>query len=334
MPKTYIQTYPHPYSVYPNNEFISVVITSYSRPDYLKRAIDSIHATADMPFELIVNDDGSYKEAKDKLYGMSDKISTIIFNNGKNMGLNEAANRCISLASSRYILFATDDCWFTRPTFKDVCSVLSKPYIGFICVANDTDPMPPYSGCRVGNTNYSVTGYLGGGITQAFRKDVWREVGGWDLRSTSGQSDNVFLFKILKSGYWKGMIEGKSRVKCANFEEASTYVPTWEFSRGTDCSLPKLFGIPDKKLEQLSWSRKEACQYCVDGERTIPNRETYDTRPNPIAGLNDIEYWGNYFLKVFSNRNGSSDIRDIDWTIANTHGQSKWKDEILRDIKT
>jgi glycosyltransferase involved in cell wall biosynthesis len=261
---------------------------------------------------------------------MSDKISTIIFNNGQNMGLNEAANRCIALASSRYVLFATDDCWFIKPCFKDLCNALSREYIGFICAANDIT-IPSGRSSLINGTRCGVTGYLGGGITQAFRKDVWKEVGGWDLRSTSGQSDNVFLFKILKSGYFKGAIEGSHRVKCENFENPEGYIPTFTFTKGNDCSLPKLFKMTNQEYLLTNHARRESCQYWVDGERTIPNRHTYDTRPNPVAGLNDIPYWGDYFSKLFSGNSGSCDINDIDWKVAAIHGQDKWKKHILRD---
>lgn len=325
-------SYPHPFAVYPNDKFISVVLTSFCRPHYIRRAIESIHQTADMPFELIVNDDGSYKEAKDELYAMSDKVSTIVFNNGVNMGLNEAANRCISLASSKYILYCTDDCWFTAPCLKDICNVLSKDYIGFLCVANDIGPLSPGSICKANGTRFSISNYLGGGISQAFRKDVWKEVGGWDLRSTSGQSDNVFLFKILKAGYWKAVIEGFARVKCANFEEEKTYVPTAGFMKGNDCSLPKIFGLDWNQQVYLNQMRRVACQVWVDGERTIPNRETFDDRPNPTAGLNDINYWFQYFQDVFGNHGTSHDYKDVNWDAASRHGQSKWKDQIFKDF--
>ena len=41
-----------------NEDFCSVGIVSFNRHDRLKRLIDSIHKHADMPFELVISDDG------------------------------------------------------------------------------------------------------------------------------------------------------------------------------------------------------------------------------------------------------------------------------------
>jgi hypothetical protein len=213
---------------------------------------------------------------------------------------------------------------------KDLCNVLSRPYVGFVCAANDIGPLAdPVA--NINGTRFAVSNYLGGGITQACRKEVWKEVGGWDLRSTSGQSDNVFLFKILRAGYWKAVMEGSQRVRCANFDEVDTYVPTAGFMKGNDCSLPKLFGISEQMQTGVNAMRRTACQVWVDGERTIPNRETFDDRPNPTAGLNDIEYWFHYFNDIFGGIGTSHDVRQIDWDIASRHGQSKWQEQILKD---
>ncbi len=329
---SYHHPYKHPFDVFPNDRFVSIVIPTLSRPFYLERAVKTLHEQADMPFELIVVDDGSDPKTKQVLFGMRDKISTVVSNYGINMGLNEAANRGIALASSRNVIFTTDDCWFVKPCLKDLCNVLSKPYVGFICAANDIGPLANNSVCDVNGTRFAISNYLGGGISQAFRKEVWKEVGGWDLRSTSGQSDNVFLFKILRAGYWKAIMEGRDRVKCANFEEESTYVPTAGLMRGHDCSLPKLFGMDPTEQIILGHHKRESCQYWVDGERTIPNRESFDSRPNPVAGLNDIEYWFHYFQDIFGNTGTSHNVHQIDWNVATIHGQDKWKDEIFKDF--
>jgi glycosyltransferase involved in cell wall biosynthesis len=327
------RVYPHPFQVFPNDQFISVVITSFCRPFYIKRAIDTLAKYADMPYELIVHDDGSHPaSARDELYAMSDKISTIIFNNGTNLGLNESVNRCVSVASSKYIVFATDDCWFERPILQDVKNVLSRPYVGYLSPAND-GPITSEPTCKVGNSEFVLTDRLGSGTIQAFRKDMWEEIGGWDVRSTSGQSDNVFLFKMYKAGYWKAVLKGTRKIKCANFDETDTYVPTFDFMRGLDCSLPRLFNFNMEQQILLSHKHREACQYWVDGERTIPDRKSfYDDRDNPVAGLNDIPYWSSYFEEIFSNKGTSYDARDIQWDVAERHGQVKWREEITKDF--
>jgi glycosyltransferase involved in cell wall biosynthesis len=78
------------------DQFISIVISSFYRPFYLKRCLESIHKHADMPFEIIVHDDGSGQAERDQIYrDLSPLISTLILNLGGNMGLNVSANRAV-----------------------------------------------------------------------------------------------------------------------------------------------------------------------------------------------------------------------------------------------
>ncbi len=321
----------HPYDVYPNDEFISVVIPTYCRPFYLEKALDTLAEFADMPYEVIVHDDGSRQDFKEEVFAMSHRISTTIFNNGMNMGLCVSPNRCISVASSKYILFLNDDCFFVDKCLSDICNTLSKEYVGLLSVANDIGDLPDKDVHDVGGTRFAISNYLGGGSTIAFRKSVWEEVGGFDTRSTSGQADNVFIYKMLRAGYWKAVLEGHDRAKVGNFEYGDEYSPTQPFTRGNDCSVPKIFGMPLQEMIRLNVEQRVANQYWVDGERTIPDRHTYDDRPNPIAGLNDIPYWGDYFVDVFGGKNSFS-AHEIDWEVAKIHGHDKWKKEICKDF--
>jgi len=321
---------PHPDTVFPDDKFISIVIPTYCRPYYLKQLLDSISEHADMYYEVIVCDDGSPQIFRDEVYKMTDKVSLYIVNNGWNAGLPTSANRVISLASSKYVLFLNDDCFFVEKCFKEMCDVLSKPYIGWISPMNDIGPFGGnVSTCKANDTEFAITNYLGGGAAIAFRKDVWQEVNGWDYKATSGQADNVFVYKIARAGYFKAVIEGHERIKTKNHD--TDYKPTQPFSAGNDCSIPRMFGLSDHDWVEINHMRRIACQYWVDGERTIPDREKFDTRPNPIAGLNDHPYWGDYFIDMFGGGH-YHDAHKIDWEVAKRHGQNKWEDVIKKDF--
>jgi glycosyltransferase involved in cell wall biosynthesis len=328
--------YPHPYEVFPSDKFISVCVPTFCRPAYLKKLIDTLEQYADMPYELIVGDDGSPDiRARDEVYALKNRISVTVFNNGMNAGLCTAANRVIALASSRYVLFMNDDCFFVKPCLKDICNVLSKRYVGLVSPCNDMGLLADQDVNNVNGTRMALTTFLGGGSSMAFRKEVWQQVGGWDERSTSGQSDNVFVFKMLRDGYWKAIMEGTDSVKVGNFVYGDAYDDTAsKMMGGNDCSLPKLFGpgIDDEKRLHWNQTRRVACQWWVDGERTIPGRPQYDGRENKIAGLNDIPYWSNYFLDIFGHKHSNSS-KDIDWEVASRHNQAQWRSEIARDFR-
>ena len=328
-----------------SSEFVSIVITTYRRPNYLKKALDSIKQHADFPYEIIVHDDGSGPEDTKALMSMSDDISITILNNGLNMGLCEAVNRCTEMASSKFVLFMCDDCFFALPSLKDLAAVLSKPYVGSVSLGQDGSKIPESNLSVCGGTRFALNSRIGRGSTIGYRKDVWKEVGGWDLRSTSGQSDNVFLHKIYTKGYWRAVLPRDPSILIGNFEYGEqSYDPSFPLMNGNDCSLPKLFGM--SKEDYVRWNnyRREANQWWVDGERTIENRETAyvgisfdgsrykDTRGNKKAGLNDIPYWMNYFKDIFSGEEYSTNPREIAWEKSSDHGQSKWRDIISSDF--
>lgn len=328
-------------SVYPSSGFISIVVPTFCRPPYLKRLLDTLEEHADVPYEVIVHDDGSVKKYRDEVYDMCDRISTVIFNTGINMGLCEAANRCVSIASSKYVLFLNDDCFFVKPCLKDICKTLSKGYVGTLSPAQD---FVDYGSVSLDDTEtFCLSSQLGVGSTIAFRKEVWEEVGGWDVRATSAQSDNVFIHKIHRAGYWRALIPSPASVLIGNFVNENEYMPTQPFTKGNDCSLPKLFGMPEQLWVTLNHYRRESAQWWVDSQRVIPNRkENYkgisfdgrvyeDNRPNPVAGLNDIPYWNLYFLSLFGGTE-SNDVKDIDWEASKTHSQDKWRKEIESDF--
>lgn len=295
-------------------DFISIVITSFFRPFYLKRCLESIKQFADMPYEIIVHDDGSSPALRDEIYKLcSENASTLILNLGTNMGLNVSANRAVSIAQSDFVLFLNEDCFFTKPGLKQIASSLAKPYIGFLSPTN-----LPIHGRDVGDNTVISNGHLGGGHAIAFRKEVWQEVSGWNENNTTGQSDNVFLLKIIRAGYFKGFMTNGPFLDVTH-PNATGYIDSFSFAKGNDCSYPKLFNFPQDKLLALNHKRREFCQYWVDGERTIANRETFDNRPNPVAGLNDFGYWDAYLQRLV-NIDGS-----INWNMAEW-GQDKWKD--------
>lgn len=325
--------YPHPSQVFTNTEYISICVPTFCRPFYLRKLLDTLREHADMKYEVIVYDDGSPEEFRDEVYQMAKQENFLfVCNNYYNTGLCTAANRSIALASSRYILFLNDDCFFVRPCLRDVANALSKDYIGVVSPCNDMGPMADSNVTDANGTRVAVSNFLGGGSSMGFRKDVWAEVGGWDERSTSGQSDNVFFHKILRAGYFKGVMEGPDRVKVGNFVYGDDYKATAKYMK-FDCSIPKVFGLTDEQQVYLNHKRREACQVWVDGERTIENRHLFDDRENPQAGLNDMPYWHTYFNDMFGGKGTNHNPQDINWEVAKRHTHDRWKNYIAQDFR-
>ena len=92
-----------------NDYFVSVVIPTYNRAYYLRRAVDSVLNQTYTNFELIIVDDGS-KDSTEKLiksYGNSMR-----YFHQKNSGVSSARNKGIAFSRGRYLSFLdSDDEW-------------------------------------------------------------------------------------------------------------------------------------------------------------------------------------------------------------------------------
>jgi glycosyltransferase involved in cell wall biosynthesis len=315
-------------------DFLSVIITSYKRPFYLKRAIDSIHQFADAPFEIIIHDDGSSIECLHEILELKDKVSYIYINTGSNSGLNKSMNRAISAASSEYLLFLCDDCWIEQPCFRDVINLLQKEYIGWVCPGDNRllnlvkeDYNLIFNDIPIAyslNTKYSLTNNLLGAFTLGFRKSVWKSIGGWEERCSTARSDNAFIAKLIKAGYWKAVLEGSPKVRIANNDK--DYQPSAPLMTG-DINLPKIFNMP---LEQ-----KEALQKQIS---TISNNWEIVNLSND--GLVNLQHWFDYYFdmfdtkfdSIFSMKDITYDTRKINWEKASRYGQDKWASQIKKDF--
>jgi len=88
-------------------KFASLVILSFNRRKMMERSLNSLFANTTFPYELIVVDDGSHDDDTVdylmRLYRLG-KISTLILNGGKNMGVGVGINRGFDIAHGDIVL--------------------------------------------------------------------------------------------------------------------------------------------------------------------------------------------------------------------------------------
>ena len=295
-----------------NSSYFSIVIPHFCRTYYLYDLIQSIHEHADMPFELIVHEDGSPDGSMDDIIEMQSKISTLIVNTniGKNMGLAASANRCIKLATSKYILFVNNDCIMQKPCLKQYKAILDKDYVGLIAPIDDCKTTAEIANCDV---KFGLRYGIGSGAVMAFRKNVWEEIGGFDEETNSGCADCPLMFKIQEHGYFRAnsFIEGafKNVDHIDNANKDSTMCRT-EF----DCCYPRLF-----KFDSFDAKCRSRLEKIEKLQKNIRNED---------ASINNMDYWWKYMHDIFS---GTDLIDNIDWKLAEKHGQAKWKEQIEND---
>jgi glycosyltransferase involved in cell wall biosynthesis len=94
---------------------VSVVISSYRRPQFLAAAIESALAQSHPPFEIIVVDDASPEDVQGTLAGFGNCARVRYVRQARNMGPNAARNRGVALAKGRFVAFLDDDdVWLPR----------------------------------------------------------------------------------------------------------------------------------------------------------------------------------------------------------------------------
>lgn len=85
---------------------ISVVIPTYNRGSFVEHAVDSVLAQTYKDYEIIVVDDGSTDDTREKIQSYGDRVRYLY---QENRGPSAARNRGIMSASGKYIAFCDSD---------------------------------------------------------------------------------------------------------------------------------------------------------------------------------------------------------------------------------
>lgn len=119
-----------------NRPFASLCVLAWKRPQRLEECLNTLIATADRPYELIVNLDGDDTECQvilDVDYFSCGKISKLIMNNGKNRGVGKSFDNCLSVAEGEYIVKIDTDLTFKPNWLSTMIGILdNNPDIGTV----------------------------------------------------------------------------------------------------------------------------------------------------------------------------------------------------------
>lgn len=131
-----------------DSPLVSVIITTYDRPAYLRKAVDSVLEQTYDSVELVVVDDHSRRPAEEVLNNLeTSSLSEFrCLRHDRNRGANAARNTGIEAASGRYIAFLDDDDqWVPAKLERQVATFESAPenvgvaYSGVRVIGSEND---------------------------------------------------------------------------------------------------------------------------------------------------------------------------------------------------
>lgn len=308
-----------------NNEFVSVVIMSYFRPEMTLDLLRSIHENVDMPFEIILHDDHSEDWVQDKIFAeMRSLCSTIILGQGNvNMGYSSSVNRGVALCNSDYILILDNDCLITAPCFKTIKEVLDVPYVGTVSPREFIEMAPGSThGSRATvktNGNAFTLSCIPSG-SFAFRKKVWMEIGGFPQVYSNG-GDISFIFSLLRHGYFNAgsLISptGNAFSTVRNIDQETGYPNATARIRNFDQAYPRIFPFcNDKGNFSLACHARRERRHPLSQEQYLAD-----------GGYHNIAYWDAWANDCYDGQG------NIIWDKVGDWGHSKWRDRIDADIK-
>jgi glycosyltransferase involved in cell wall biosynthesis len=201
-----------------NTPLVSVIIPTYNRADLVSEAIDSVLAQTYKNIELIVVDDGSTDNTKERIMRYEDKLKYFYIENSGNAN---ARNYGISKARGDYIAFLDhDDVWYPD-RINTLVAFLEKNH-DFGAMLSEVEFVDMKCN-RLSCTNYSkdfpdngdVLPYLLKKLLGLFsnlivRKDVITRVGEID-EALKAASDIDYLFRIAV--YYKIGLHSKPLMK-------------------------------------------------------------------------------------------------------------------------
>lgn len=299
-----------------NTDFVSIVILSFTRPDHLHNLLLSIREHADIPFEIVVSDDGSHLAGADvQIFNECRSLcSTLIFNNGANMGFAASANKGTALANSEYILFMNDDTLMSGPSLRMIREVLDVPYVGSFGPWRGIEPVGGKSDrvtVSLHGRRYQLSSLPSGSSIFAFRKSTWYNLGGFPQVYHNG-GDIAFLHRMLENGLFAVSNTMEEQELFRNVDVEEGYKNATYTRSPFDSSYPPIFGVSD--LARLHLAREERVR--------AYSQEEYH-RP---YGLHNIDSWSRYFSEA-----KIPDQNNYDWSKF-IFGQNKWKEIVERDL--
>lgn len=195
------------------NPLVSVIITTYRRPKWLSRAINSVLNQTYKNIEVIVVDDNGantvYRQETEKIMKDFNKFSNVRYiKHEKNLNGAAARNTGIFHAKGELISFLDDDDWYlSDKIYKQAKYLIKHPeYHAVYCGWERDNQIHVYK--KKGDLSFEILTGTNPIITNSIMmyKDAAIKCGGWDQKYKRNQ-EAVFMLRFFAKGYKIGVIE-------------------------------------------------------------------------------------------------------------------------------
>lgn len=197
---------------------VSVIIPTYNREKFLKRAIESVLDQTFQDFELIVIDDGSNDNTKkivQKFQNQDNRIKYLWQENSE--GAARPKNTGIKMAQGKYIaILDDDDEWFPTKLEKQVQFLEKHPEINIVGCNYLINGKKEYKIPKQKDVfkEILIADNIGPGSIMVYNKEVFNKVGLFDENLKSGQDKEMrirlaqeYKFGFIQEplvNYWVG----------------------------------------------------------------------------------------------------------------------------------
>ena len=175
---------------------ISIIIPVYNTSLYIEKCINSVYNQTYSNKEIIVIDDGSNDETKEKLNQLSSKINILLHQ--ENKGQSSARNLGIKKATGKYIIFIDSDDFVETNFCEKLITNFNTNYSVVTCFANVLSIKnkskifkPKGDGLEKALLNNTALG------TSLFVKEDLLSIGGYDENMRTGFEDWDLLIRLL-----------------------------------------------------------------------------------------------------------------------------------------
>lgn len=206
--------------------YISVIVPSYNKPQFLPECLESIRAQTFREWECIVVSDGSprVEEIRSIVAAMQDERFRLV-EHSENRGLAAARNTGIREARADLVICVDEDDRILPECLQEELEALTKGDYEVVCCT------PEYIGGRSGlyrtripTLNEILSSQPLPACGFLMKKTVWKHLGGWDEHPVLrfGREDHEWWIRAVKLGVRIAVINRalyQYRVPAGSYEE-------------------------------------------------------------------------------------------------------------------